>query len=376
MRVLITGSDGFIGKNLQLHLSERSDVEVICFNRSHSIDDLATLLHGVSFVFHLAGINRPQDPEEFKTGNKDLTQALCAALAEQAKNFSCSIPMVLASSTQADQDNLYGQSKLGAEQVALTASKQYGFAAFVFRLPNVFGKWCRPNYNSAIATFCHNIVHGIPVQVHDFAAPLRLVYIDDVIDRFIQLMDGADAAPDADGFERVSPEYSTTVGEVADLIRSFKNCRGSLLIERVGVGLTRGLYSTYMSYLPPEEFAYAVPMHGDARGTFVEMLKTRDCGQFSFFTVLPGFTRGGHYHHSKTEKFLVIKGNACFRFRHMHSGEIYERYTSGDQSEIVETLPGWAHDITNVGDCELICLLWANEIFDRDKPDTFCCPLS
>lgn len=376
MRVLITGSEGFIGKNLQLHLSERSDVEVICFNRSHSMGDLATLLHGVSFVFHLAGINRPQDPEEFKTGNEDLTEALCTALAERVKNLSCSIQMVLTSSAQADKDNLYGRSKLSAEQVVLNASKQSGFAAHVFRLPNVFGKWCKPNYNSAIATFCYNIAHGIPIQVHDFTAPLTLVYVDDVIDRFIQLMDGANAAPDADGFERVSPQYSTTVGEVADLIRSFKNCRSTLLVEPVGGGLTRGLYSTYMSYIPPEEFAYAVPMHSDARGTFVEMLKTKESGQFSFFTALPGVTRGGHYHHSKTEKFLVIKGDARFRFRHMLSGEVFEHYASGDQPEIVETSPGWAHDITNVGDYELICMLWANEIFDRNKPDTVRRPLS
>jgi UDP-2-acetamido-2,6-beta-L-arabino-hexul-4-ose reductase len=226
-----------------------------------------------------------------------------------------------------------------------------------------------------VATFSHNIARGLPIEVRDPAAPLTLVYIDDLVARFIELLDGADASVDAAGFATVTPQYSTTVGEVADLIASFKESRNTLVTERVGTGLVRALYSTYVSYLPVEEFKYSVPRHGDPRGVFVEMLRTHDSGQFSYFTAHPGITRGGHYHHSKTEKFLVIKGQARFKFRHMHTGETYELTTNGDEAEIVETAPGWTHDITNIGQEEMIVMLWANELFDRAKPDTYASPL-
>jgi UDP-2-acetamido-2,6-beta-L-arabino-hexul-4-ose reductase len=245
----------------------------------------------------------------------------------------------------------------------------------VFRLPNVFGKWCKPNYNSAVATFCHNIARGIPIQVNDPAALVTLVYVDDVIARFMQLMDGADACRDTGGSEAIAPQYTTTVGELARQIQAFKHSRSTLMTDRVGTGLLRALYATYVSYLPPELFTYTVPQYGDTRGVFAEMLKTPDCGQFSYFTAHPGITRGGHYHHSKTEKFLVIKGQARFKFRHMHTGETYDLNTSGDKAEVVETVPGWTHDITNVGPEEMVVMLWANEIFDRARPDTFTCPV-
>lgn len=371
MKVLITGANGFVGKNLQLHLAERSDVEVACFTREHDASQLAAMLDGVGFVFHLAGVNRPQDPQEFFTGNQDLTQALCQAIAGSGRR----IPVLYASSTQAGRDTPYGASKRAAELALFGLRQSHGVPVHVFRLPNVFGKWCKPNYNSAVATFCHNIARGLPIQVNDPAAPLTLAYVDDVVGRFIQLLDGADAHVDAEGFERVAPQYSTTVGQLAAQIEAFKASRASLVTERVGTGLVRALYATYVSYLPTAEFAYPVARHGDARGVFVEMLKTPDCGQFSYFTAHPGITRGGHYHHSKTEKFLVIKGRARFKFRHMQSGETYELLTSGDQAEIVETVPGWTHDITNVSDEEMVVMLWANEIFDRAQPDTFACPL-
>jgi UDP-2-acetamido-2,6-beta-L-arabino-hexul-4-ose reductase len=211
--------------------------------------------------------------------------------------------------------------------------------------------------------------------VNDPAAQVTLVYVDDVIERFLQLMDGADAALDANGFATVAPQYTTTVGELADNIATFKASRASLMTERVGTGLLRALYSTYLSYLPVELFAYSVPQHGDPRGVFGEMLKTPDAGQFSYFTAHPGITRGGHYHHTKTEKFLVIKGVARFKFRHMQTGETHELTTSGDKAEIVETVPGWTHDITNTGNDEMVVMLWANEVFDRSRPDTFACAL-
>jgi UDP-2-acetamido-2,6-beta-L-arabino-hexul-4-ose reductase len=375
MKILITGADGFIGKNLQLHLAERKDVQVVCFTRSHCVAVLPDLLQGVDFVFHLAGVNRPQDPLEFNTGNADLTQALCRAVCDVTQATGKKVPIICTSSTQAGRDNPYGQSKLAAEDALQAATLSHGIPVHIFRLPNVFGKWCKPNYNSAVATFCHNIARDLPIQVNDPAAPVTLVYVDDVIERFVQLMDGADAAVGPDGFATVAPQYTTTVGELARQIRAFKDSRTTLMTERVGTGLVRALYATYVSYLPVESFAYTVPQYGDARGVFVEMLKTPDCGQFSFFTAHPGIARGGHYHHSKTEKFLVIRGQARFKFRHMQTGQTHELFTAGDKSEIVETVPGWTHDITNIGSEEMIVMLWANEVFDRARPDTFACPL-
>lgn len=375
MKVLVTGAGGFVGKNLRQALAERRDVEVVTFESDNNVSQLPVVLEGADFVFHLAGVNRPQDPKEFAAGNSDLTRALCEAICRQIDAGGKKPQLVLTSSVQAAQDNPYGESKLGAERAVFTAAASHGFAAHVFRLPNVFGKWCRPNYNSAVATFCHNIARGLPITVRDPAASLTLVYIDDVVARFVQLLDGADASVDADGFSTVSPQYTTTVGEVADLIQRFRESRQTLVTERVGAGLVRALYSTYVSALPVDEFKYTVPMHGDPRGVFVEMLRTTDSGQFSYFTAHPGITRGGHYHHSKTEKFLVIKGRARFKFRQIQTQETYELITSGDKAEIVETVPGWTHDITNIGEDEMVVMLWANELFDRNRPDTFACPV-
>jgi len=375
MKVLITGADGFIGKNLRLHLAERKADQVVCFTRQQSVTQLQELLQGVDFVFHLAGINRPQDPTEFTTGNADLTVALCNAVAAVAQATGKQVPIVYTSSTQAALDNAYGQSKRVAEDALFALQAAHGVPVFVCRLANVFGKWARPNYNSAVATFCHNVARGLPITINNAASPVQLVYVDDVCQRFLHLLDGAQLAPDAQGFEQVGPVYATTVGELASTINGFAASRQTLLTDRVGTGLVRALYSTYVSYLPVDAFAYTVPQHGDPRGVFVEMLKTPDCGQFSYFTAHPGITRGGHYHHSKTEKFLVIKGEALFKFRHMHTGEAYELRTSGAKAEVVETVPGWTHDITNIGQDEMVVMLWANEIFDRSRPDTFTCLL-
>lgn len=374
-RVLITGSNGFIGSNLQLHLTERQDVEIVRFTREQSVNSLEELLVDVDFVFHLAGVNRPEDPSEFDTGNALLTQRLCDALVALAQKTGRKVPVIHTSSTQALHSHPYGRTKREAEEALFKISDDNQIPVHVFRLPNVFGKWCKPNYNSVVATFCHNISRELPIQINDPAAAVSLVYVDDVVDRFLQLMDGSDASADSDGFEIVTPSYTITIEELARQIQLFKNSRLTLVSERVGLGLVRALYSTYVSYFPTEQFSYEVPKYGDARGVFVEMLKTPDCGQFSYFTAHPGVTRGGHYHHSKTEKFLVIKGHACFKFRHMRSDEKYELNTSGDKPEIVETVPGWTHDITNIGDDEMVVMLWANEVFDRSKPDTFACPL-
>ncbi|MBB5392545.1 MULTISPECIES: capsular polysaccharide biosynthesis protein CapF [unclassified Herbaspirillum] len=375
MKVLITGANGFIGRNLQLHLRERKDVQVVCYIRNQQGNQLTELLENVDFVFHLAGVNRPQDPNEFTTGNFDFTRDLCQTVASVARFAAKRIPILYASSSQAALENAYGKSKRAAEEALSATGQDPLVPVHVFRLPNVFGKWCRPNYNSVVATFCHNIAHNLPIQINDPHAPLTLVYIDDVVQRFVQIMDGAARLTDTDGFEIVQPQYMTTVGELARQLQAFRYSRNSLVTEPVGNGLIRALYATYVSYLPVEEFSYNVPQYADQRGVFVEMLKTPDCGQFSFFTARPGVTRGGHYHHSKTEKFLVIKGQAIFRFRHMQTGETHDLQTSGETPKIVETVPGWTHDITNNGAEELIVMLWANEIFDRARPDTYDCPV-
>lgn len=367
MRIAISGATGFIGSNLRVRLAELGHRDLVQLPHDASVQQLRELLNGVGFVFHLAGVNRPQDPQEFQRGNAGFTRLLCEAMAAQPT----SPDVLFSSSTQAAGDSVYGQSKRLAEQQLLDYASQHGARAYLFRLTNVFGKWSRPNYNSAVATFCHNIARDLPISVHDARAPLRLVHVDDVLNAFIALLQ----QPATSGLQSCSPEYDTTVGEVAALIQSFKSSRQSLMSERVGTGLTRALYATYVSFLPPPSFAYEVPRHADPRGVFVEMLKTPDAGQFSYFTALPGVTRGEHYHHAKTEKFLVIKGRAHFGFRHIVTQDTHELIVEGGEARIVETVPGWTHNITNIGSEELVVMLWANEVFDRARPDTVALPV-
>lgn len=358
MKVLITGANGFIGKNLVLHLSERKDVEVITYSKNESFDSLDKKIQEADFIFHLAGINRPKDESEFVTGNSELTQKICEFL-DNKKNT----PVIYTSSIQAELDNSYGKSKLVAEEHLQNLSSKNGNKVFIYRLPNVFGKWCRPNYNSAVATFCFNVINDLPVKINDSAAMINLVYIDDVIKGFLKVMDG-------NSFKTIEPVYRISVGDLYAQLLAFKESKQSLITERVGEGFVRALYSTYLSYFSTSQFSYPLVKHEDPRGMFVEMLKSKDSGQFSFFTAHKGITRGGHYHHSKTEKFLVIKGEARFGFRRMDTNERFDLFTSGNKPEVVETVPGWTHDITNVGEEEMIVMLWANEIFDRENPDT------
>jgi UDP-2-acetamido-2,6-beta-L-arabino-hexul-4-ose reductase len=343
MNLLITGADGFIGKTLCIRAMELNHT-VVSFTRNHLLSDLPTMLIGVEAVIHLAGINRPQNEVEFTTGNADLTQSLCEAIAQLANKPL----LILASSTQATQDSAYGSSKLAAEQAVRQLAQRQGVRSHIYRLPNVFGKWCKPNYNSVVATFCHNIAQDLPIQINDPARVLDLVYVE----------------------QAVQPQYSCTLGALANQLQAFKATRRTGVTEPVGTDFVRALYSTYISYLKPEQFSYPLVKHTDPRGEFVEMLKTQDSGQFSYFTAFPGITRGGHYHHTKTEKFLVIRGTALFKFRHMVTNQRFEQITSGESPVIVETIPGWTHDVTNVGNTEMIVMLWANEIFDRQKPDT------
>jgi UDP-2-acetamido-2,6-beta-L-arabino-hexul-4-ose reductase len=362
MRVLVTGSNGFIGKSLIVRLNELG-ISYEVFTRKNSTKDLQGLIKKSDFVIHLAGENRPEDEGDFEVVNSRLTLLICDEIRLIEKN----IPIILASSTQAECDNLYGRSKFSAEKAVKNLENDTGNFSYIYRLPGVFGKWCKPNYNSVVATFCYNISHDLPIQVNNPSFELGLVYIDDVIEEFIKVIQGKRGVEKA---PLVQPEYKIKLGDLAEQIKIFRESRDSLITERVGNGIVHKLYATYLSYLSPAQFVYSIPSYGDERGMFAEMLKTKDSGQFSFFTAKPGVTRGGHYHHSKTEKFLVIQGKARFGFRHVVSDETHEIITTSKELKIVETVPGWSHDITNIGTEEIIVMLWANEIFDPDNPDT------
>jgi UDP-2-acetamido-2,6-beta-L-arabino-hexul-4-ose reductase len=360
--VLVTGGEGFIGKNLLVRMTEGS-IKYVCFNRQNSVDELPEFLKDVEFIFHLAGVNRPKDPVEFNKGNYGLTLSLCNAI----QNTGRAIPVVFTSSILAEADNDYGVSKRAAEEALIKLNAATNSPLYLYRLPNVFGKWAKPNYNSVVATFCHNIAQDLPIRIDDPNKVISLAYIDNVMDEFMQVM----KYPQGGIFKpMVEPIFSVAVGNLANQIKAFKESRETLVTENVGTGLVRALYATYLSYLKPVQFSYEVPAYQDARGSFVEMLKTKDAGQFSFFTAHPGITRGGHYHHTKSEKFLLLQGTARYTFRHIITNETYELVVNSAYPKIVETIPGWTHDITNIGENDLIVMLWASEAFDRARPDT------
>jgi UDP-2-acetamido-2,6-beta-L-arabino-hexul-4-ose reductase len=364
--ILVTGSSGFIGKNLVVRLREMPNISVISFTREENLNTLVHLVAKVDMVVHLAGVNRPASETEFTSGNVDLTVAVCNAIRIANRNIS----MIFASSTQVDRSTPYGQSKKFAEEVVQLLAEQTTNPVSIFRLPGVFGKWCKPNYNSVVATFCYKISRNMPIQISDPKVDLELIYIDDLvnvfIDKLFQIKLGLD-------WGQVTPVYTITLGQLAEQIQCFDGCRTNLISERVGSGMVRALYSTYISYLPKQNFVYNLPQHGDERGVFVEMLKTHDSGQFSYFTISPGVTRGAHYHHTKTEKFLVVKGVVRMRYRHLVDGDEFEVVLKDSAPQVIDSIPGWVHDITNIGNEEAIVMLWANEVFDRENPDCIPC---
>ena len=365
MKVLVTGANGFVGKNLLVRLQEEK-IKFSTFLRGDSGSDLAMKVNECDFIVHLAGTNRPKNEHDFIDGNANLTKKLADILQKN----KLTTPIIYSSSIQATLNNPYGASKKIAEDALNALSITNGNLIYNYRLPNVFGKWCKPNYNSAVATFCYSIINDLPIKVDNPDTTVKLVYIDDVVSEFVDVIRRYKLTEKADN-PQVYPSYEITVGDLVNQLTLFKESRSSGIIERVGTGLARALYSTYISYFNPSQFSYKLQKHEDSRGIFVEMLKTKDSGQFSFFSAHPGITRGGHYHHSKNEKFLVIRGQAKFGFRNIITDEYSELYTSEDELQIIETVPGWAHDITNVGDDEMFVMLWANEIFDHSKPDTF-----
>ncbi len=363
MKILITGSNGFIGQNLVSHLKGKEDIHLYLFSKDDSNTILDAYLEEADFIFHLAGINRPEDTEEFYSGNSDLTKYITDSLEKKAKKT----PIIFSSSIQAELDNDYGKSKLEAENHLMAYAQKSNARVLIYRLPNVFGKWCKPNYNSVIATWCFNINNNIPLQVNDVNHSLNLVYIDDVINSFLSNLENEQKT----GYCDISIIYKKTLGEIKSLLEKFKKNRDTLLIPEVGQGFERVLYATYLSYIPKSSFSYELNGHTDERGTFYEILKTLNSGQFSLSTTAPGITRGNHYHHTKNEKFLVVKGKALLEYRHIMTNEKISYEVSDKKMEVIEMIPGYTHNITNIGDEEMILFLWANENFDPQKPDTY-----
>ena len=367
--ILITGAGGFVGKNLVATLRTAGYTDLMLFEKDDTPETLADYCRRAAFVVHLAGINRPTDPSEFYTGNAGLTDTLLANL-EAAGNTA---PVLVTSSTQAELDTDYGKSKRQAEEAIFAHRRRTGATVYVFRMPGVFGKWCRPNYNSVVATFCHNVAHGLPIQVRDSAFSLPLVYIDDVVACILAAFDG-DVMMDrsATPICHMHPIHEVTLGRLAELIQGFAAGRTSLAVPDLAPGsFEKKLYSTYLSYLPSDQFSYPLEMHTDNRGSFTEFIRSPERGQVSINISHPGIVKGNHWHHTKNEKFLVVKGEGVIRFRNIFSKEVIEYHVSGNKLEVVDIPCGYTHNIENVGTEDMVTVMWANEAFDPDHPDTF-----
>ena len=366
--VLVTGSNGFVGKNLCSVLRAMESVLLHEFDIANSPDDLERMLSDVDVVVHLAGVNRPKNEQEFMTGNAGLTESICSALSRSEK----AAKIVLASSIQAESENPYGQSKLQAEETIREYAENSGAKAVVYRFKNLFGKWCRPNYNSVTATFCHNIAHGLPISISDPSRIIELTYIDDVVNALVRdIMDDEPHAQQGFSFAPELTGYPISLGELADLITSFRNSRETLELPGFDSTFVKALYATYLSYLDGEEFAYSLTIRSDERGCLAEMMKSRTFGQIFVSRTKPGITRGNHYHHTKTEKFMVVEGEAVIRFRRIDSDEIIEHRVSGQEFKVVDISPGYTHHITNTGKGELVTLFCASEMFNHEQPDTY-----
>lgn len=376
MKVLVTGAKGFVGKNLVAQLKNikegkakitgfSSDIEIYEYDVDTNPELLQTYTADCDFVFHLAGVNRPENQEEFMQGNFGFT----STLLESLKKNQNKAPVLITSSIQAMLDNPYGKSKKAGEDLIFAYGIENGVKTLVYRLPNVFGKWCRPNYNSAVATFCNNIANGLDITVNDPTVNMQLVYVDDVVDEFIGALQGKEHTED--GFCFVPTVHKVRLGEIADLLYSFKESRKDLSVPKLDNAFAKALYSTYLSYLPKDEFSYPLKMNIDQRGSFTEIIRTPDRGQFSVNISKPGITKGNHWHHTKNEKFVVVSGKGLIQFRKIGSDEVLNYHVTGDKIEVVDIPTGYTHNIINEGDTDLVTFMWCNECFDPDKPDTY-----
>ena len=379
MKILVTGAKGFIGKNLiaQLHniqsgkarnygLTSADNLTVFEYDIDSDPAELEIYCKNADFVFNLAGINRPKDQTEFMKGNFGFASTLLDTL----KKYHNTCPVMISSSIQAALHNPYGESKRAGEELMESYSQETGAKVLIYRFPNVFGKWCRPNYNSAIATFCNNIAHNMPIQVNDPNVVMNLVYIDDVVDELIAALQGKEHRNGE--FCEVPVVHTITLGKIVELLYSFKECRNTLDVPNVGDALTKKLFATYLSYLPKEEFSYPLKMNMDNRGSFTEIIRTTDKGQFAVNISKPGITKGQHWHHSKVEKFVVVHGHGLIQQRNILSDEVINTEVSGDAITVVETIPGYTHNLINLSDTEdLVTFIWCNECFDPNRPDTY-----
>lgn len=377
MKILVTGAKGFVGKNLVVALknirdgkdkttSLPEDIEICEFDIDTDIALLDEYCRDCDFVFNLAGVNRPENEEEFMKGNFGFGSQLLDTL----KKYGNKCPVMLSSSTQAALSNPYGMSKKAGEDLFFEYAKETGARVLVYRFPNLFGKWCRPNYNSAVATFCNNIANGLPITVNDRSHKMTLVYIDDLV---LEMIDALCGNEHRDGdFCSVPTEHNITLGEIADMLYSFRDSRDNKSVPDMTDGsFSKKLYSTYLSYLPTDKFSYPLKMNIDDRGSFTEILRTAQNGQFSVNISKPGITKGNHWHHTKNEKFLVVSGRGVIRFRKIDEDKIYEYFVSGDKLEVVDIPVGYTHNIENLGDTDMVTFMWCNECFDPERPDTF-----
>ena len=378
MNILVTGAKGFVGRNLvsQLHNIQfgkarnyplpGENIKVFEYDVDSDPDELEIYCKNADFVFNLAGVNRPKDPAEFVKGNFGFTSTLLDTL----RKYNNTCPVMISSSIQAELDNPYGESKRAGEDLLFAYSQETGAKVLVYRFPNLFGKWCRPNYNSAVATFCNNIANDLPIQVNDPSVVMHLAYIDDVVDELIAALSGREHREG--NFSVVPTVHAITLGGIVDLLYAFKQMPQTLEVPDLGDAFTKKLYSTYLSYLPKEKVSYPLKMNIDSRGSFTEIIRTPDRGQFSVNISKPGITKGQHWHHTKNEKFVVVSGHGLIQLRKIGTDEVLNFEVSGDKIEVVEMLPGYTHNIINLSETEdLVTFMWANEAFDPKRPDTY-----
>lgn len=363
-KILVTGADGFIGSNLVSHLKLKDGYQILTFDIKNTDDELEQLVSEADFIFHLAGVNRPKNEEGFRIGNSELTLKIISVL----NKMELSTPILITSSVQSEMDNPYGKSKKAAEDIVLKY-RQHSGSYYIYRLSNVFGKWCRPNYNSVVATFCHNIARGKEISISNRNQEVDFVYIDDVISEFVSVLEHGQCG--GKKYYNVEPTYTVTLGDLADTLYKFHDISHTLCVPDFSNLFVKKLHATYLSYLPEDEFSYKLKRYKDHRGDLFELIKSEQFGQIFISTTKPGIQRGDHYHHTKNEKFCVIRGEAKIQLRHILKETIISYKVSGRQPEIVDIPPGYTHSITNVGTSDVITLFWANEIFDKEKSDTY-----